>query len=78
MLVKGFKISHVDEYENVKGWRLAAIIHNLREKYGWPIDNEDEGNKNIRYYYLRKGTDVADLRWPRSYTQYKVKQEVLG
>jgi hypothetical protein len=59
-------ISHKTEIREVKGWRLGAIIHLLRSKYGWPIDAEYRGPENVAYYRLRPGTDIARLRFPPS------------
>jgi hypothetical protein len=50
----------------VKGWRLGAIIHTLRDKYGWPILTELRGPENVAYYRLAPGTDLAKLSYPPS------------
>ena len=76
MLVQGEEISHACEFEAVKGWRLAAIIHNLIKKYRWPIAHRD-GKHNVRYYRLQAGVNVKVLQNPKSYQDYLEKQKVL-
>jgi len=65
-LVQGRTITHMDEIGEVKGWRLGAIIHNLRHKYSWPIVTEYKGPERIAHYSLKKGTDWRALELPRS------------
>ncbi len=65
-LLKGKEITHMDEIENVKGWRLSAIIYNLRHEYDWPISTWYDENK-IAHYRLEDKTDTDELRKPRSY-----------
>jgi len=65
-LLDGRAISHKTEIREVKGWRLGAIVHNLRKHYGWPIEAEYRGPENIAYYTLRPGTDRASLHFPQS------------
>lgn len=69
MLVQGEEISHACEFEAVKGWRLAAIVHNLIHKHKWPIIHRD-GKFNIRYYMLKPGTNIGALDKPKSYRDY--------
>lgn len=59
-------ISHRSEIREVDGWRLAAIIHRLRHRYGWPIHAEYIGPQNVAHYSLKAGTDRTKLRFPRS------------
>lgn len=68
-LIKGRKISHMDEINAVYGWRLSAIIYNLRHRYDWPIDTEYDGKK-IAHYQLRKGIDPEILKLPKSFLDY--------
>lgn len=68
-LIKGKRISHRDEFKAVDGWRLSAIIHQLRHRYNWPI-NTDYNGKRIGHYQLDKKTDTAKLKLPPSYTRY--------
>jgi len=65
-LIDGRIISHKTEIREVNGWRLGAIIHNLRRKYSWPIVAEYRGPENVAYYSLKTGIDRASLRFPRS------------
>ncbi|MES2666909.1 MAG: hypothetical protein V4712_12470 [Pseudomonadota bacterium] len=65
-LLDGDTISHEAEIAAVKGWRLAAIIHALRNKYDWPILAEYRGPENIAFYWLAPGTDPASLKFPPS------------
>lgn len=65
-LIEGRVISHETEIQEVRGWRLGAIIHLLRSKYGWPIDVEYRGADCIAYYRLRPATDVTRLAYPPS------------
>lgn len=65
-LTKGRTINHMDEIGEVKGWRLGAIIQNLRSKYHWPIETEYKGPERIAHYRLIKGTDWRGLDFPRS------------
>ena len=65
-LAQGRTITHMDEIGEVKGWRLGAIIHNLRRKYHWPIETEYKGPERIAHYRLPKRTDWRGLEFPRS------------
>ena len=65
-LAQGRTINHMDEIGEVKGWRLGAIIHNLRRKYHWPIETEYKGPERVAHYRLSKRTDWRGLEFPRS------------
>ncbi|WP_299351570.1 hypothetical protein [uncultured Shimia sp.] len=65
-LLDGRNISHKTEIREVKGWRLGAIIHNLRKKYDWPILAEYRGPENIAHYKLCSSAHHHVLRFPRS------------
>ncbi len=65
-LIKGREISHAHEIAETRGWRLAAIIHNLIHKYKWPIDKRYD-SKRIAYYRLGGDVDTEALRKPRSF-----------
>ena len=69
-LIKGREISHACEIAEAKGWRLSAIIYNLRHKYKWPIITRYDEN-GIAYYSLDKDADSEKLKKPRSYYQKK-------
>lgn len=64
-LLKGREISHACEIAEAKGWRLSAIIYNLRHKYKWPIEARYDDSR-IAYYRLAKGGNHSELPLPRS------------
>ena len=59
-------ISQRTELQEVSGWRLPAIIHRLKQDYGWPIEKKKTGPDNVAHYFLAEGTDRSKLRFPRS------------
>jgi hypothetical protein len=61
-LLQGKSISHASEFVAVHGWRLAAIIHQLRHRYGWPILTTFEGKNRIGHYSLNK---EKREKWPK-------------
>jgi hypothetical protein len=63
----------MDEIGEVKGWRLGAIIHNLRAKYHWPIDTVYKGPENIAHYSLMKGCKWRVLAFPMSARSLKAE-----
>ena len=65
-LMDGRIISHRTEIREVNGWRLGAIVHNLKKRYNWPIVAEYRGPENVAYYFLPPGTDRTRLRFPPS------------
>lgn len=65
-LLEGRAISHKTEIREVNGWRLGAIVHNLKSRYRWPIEVEYRGPECVAYYNLRPGTARAALRFPPS------------
>jgi hypothetical protein len=65
-LLDGRTISHRTEIREVRGWRLGAIVHRLRHRYGWPILVEYRGPENIAYYRLDPNCDRPKLRFPPS------------
>ena len=65
-LIRGRIISTKSEIRAVKGWRLAAIVHRLKDDYGWPILTDYRGPENVAHYRLEPGTDIARLRFPPS------------
>lgn len=65
-LIEGRKINHMDEIGEVRGWRLGAIIFNLKRKYDWPITAEYKAPQNIAYYSLKPETDWKALKFPQS------------
>ena len=65
-LLEGRTISTKTEIREVRGWRLGAIIHTLRDKYHWPISTELRGPENVAYYSLAPGADRIRLRFPPS------------
>ncbi|MGM0584945.1 MAG: hypothetical protein ACQEUZ_09880 [Pseudomonadota bacterium] len=65
-LLEGRAISHKTEIREVKGWRLGAIVHKLKDRYDWPILTEYRGRENVAYYRLRPGFERAKLKFPPS------------
>ncbi|MEL7104786.1 MAG: hypothetical protein AAGM21_02625 [Pseudomonadota bacterium] len=65
-LIEGRTITHKTEIREVRGWRLGAIVHKLREDFGWPITSEFRGGDNIAHYFLPKDCDWTKLRFPPS------------
>jgi hypothetical protein len=70
-LLRGREISHAHEIAEANGWRLSAIIHNLRHRYNWPISTR-YGLNRIAYYKLGNEVDKLELEKPRSF--YKKKK----
>jgi hypothetical protein len=65
-LMDGRTLSHKTEIREVNGWRLAAIVCELRQKYHWPILAEYRGPENIAHYRLNPSCNPAGLKFPRS------------
>jgi len=65
-LLDGRTISHRTEIREVRGWRLGAIIHRLKNDYGWPILTTYSTPDNVAFYSLTEGTDCTVLRFPPS------------
>ena len=65
-LIDGRTISTRTEIREVRGWRLGAIVHTLRDKYEWPILADYRGPESVAYYRLAPGTDLSGLRFPPS------------
>ncbi|MRX49902.1 hypothetical protein GI374_05430 [Paracoccus sp. S-4012] len=65
-LIDGRTINHRTEIREVKGWRLGAIIHRLKDEYGWPILTDYRGPENVAHYRLKPDTDLSRLRFPPS------------
>ena len=70
-LTQGRTINHMDEIGEVRGWRLGAIIHNLRRNYDWPIHTEYKVPERIAHYSLKVGEDWRGLAFPRSARKHK-------
>ncbi|WP_419903477.1 hypothetical protein [Kiloniella sp.] len=62
----GRTLSHKTEIREMDGWRLAAIVHNLRKKYNWPIRGEYRGVNNIMHYWLYRDCQQTTLAFPRA------------
>lgn len=65
-LLSGRTLAHNDEIAEAQGWRLAAIVWRLKNKYGWPISTEYVGPENRAAYKLQPGIDRAKLTFPPS------------
>ena len=53
-LIEGRIITHKDEIAEAHGWRLAAVIHNLRKRYKWNITTEFDLHKVAHYKLVGK------------------------
>ncbi len=69
-LIQGREISHADEIAEAQGWRLSAIIHQLRTRYKWPIATRFDENR-IAHYRMGTDVDTDKLKKPRSYLKPK-------
>ena len=56
----------MDEIGEARGWRLGAIIHNLRTKYHWPVLTDYRGPERIAHYRLSERADWRTLDFPPS------------
>jgi len=65
-LLDGRTISHKTEIREVNGWRLGAIIHELKKTYNWPIEVRYQPPENVAYYKLGGIAEPANLRLPPS------------
>ena len=65
-LLAGRTLNTENEIAEVKGWRLAAVIHVLIHEYDWPIVSEYRGRDNIKHYWLRPDANRTKLRFPPS------------
>jgi hypothetical protein len=65
-LAQGRTINHMDEIGEVRGWRLGAIIHNLRTRYHWPILTDYVGPVRVAHYRLKDDVNPLVLDYPAS------------
>ena len=65
-LLDGRTINQLTELQEVRGWRLGAIAHRLKDEFHWPIDADYRGPRNVAHYFLKAGIDKTKLRLPRS------------
>ena len=65
-LMDGQTISQLTQIQNVKGWRLPAVIHRLKAEYHWPICTEYRQPDGVAFYSLPPDVDRATLRFPKS------------
>ena len=68
-LIEGRTITHRDEIAEARGWRLAAVIHNLRKRYKWNITTEYDLHKVAHYKMVGSGK----VEFPASF-QKKIHQ----
>ncbi|MDA9265383.1 hypothetical protein N9P81_01290 [bacterium] len=66
VLLDGRTISQQTEINEVRGWRLGAIIHRLKHEYDWPIEAEYRSPQNVAHYSLKADIDRTALRFPPS------------
>ena len=65
-LLDGRTISQLTQIQNVKGWRLPAVIHRLKTEYDWPICTEYTSPGHIALYRLSLDADLTELNFPKS------------
>jgi len=77
-LAIGRTLTHRDEIAERRGWRLGAIIHTLRTRYGWPVEVEYLGDDRVASYRLTDGCEVLALEYPRSAKQVRAELKARG
>ncbi|MGR3551595.1 hypothetical protein [Pseudooceanicola sp.] len=77
-LATGRTLTHRDEIAERRGWRLGAIIHTLKTRYGWPIEVERPGRARVAFYRLAEGCDVLALHYPRSAASVRAELKAKG
>ncbi|APX89270.1 hypothetical protein BV394_05680 [Brevirhabdus pacifica] len=77
-LAMGRTLTHMDEIAERRGWRLGAIIHTLRVRYGWPIEDQRPDKSGVAFYRLVDGCNVMALDYPPSASQARVELKALG
>ena len=60
-LLAGRAISHPDGIAEAGGWRLSAIVHVLRHRYGWDILTVRKGTRRVAFYHLRRHPGTLSL-----------------
>lgn len=61
MLREGQYITHLDVIDRCGAWRLAAYVHDLRKRHGWPIvSHQYRGSAKV--YFIRKA-DLRTIGW---------------
>ena len=60
-LLAGRAISHPDGIAEAGGWRLSAIVHVLRHRYGWDILTVRKGTRRVAFYHLRRHPGTLTL-----------------
>jgi hypothetical protein len=55
-LAAGRTLPRNSEICGVTGWRLAVVIHKLRTKQAWPVDDRLRCKDNIKHSWQRRGT----------------------
>lgn len=74
----GRTLTHRDEIAERRAWRLGAIIHTLKTRYGWPIEAEYLGEDRVASYRLADGCNVLALEYPRSARHVRAELKALG
>lgn len=59
-------MSYKIEIREVRCWRLAAIVHCLKDEFGWPITTQYRCPENVGHYMLRDVANVSKLRFSTS------------
>lgn len=65
-LIQGRTISTRTKYREASGWRLSAIIHQLRHEYGWDIKTIYRNKDDRAGYYKLISEDLRALKFPKS------------
>lgn len=65
-LLDGRTISQLTQIQDVRGWRLPAIVHRLKAEYDWPICTEYRAPDNIAFYSLPPNADRNKMRFPKT------------
>lgn len=77
-LAMGRTLTHRDEIAERRGWRLGAIIHTLKTRYGWPIEVQYLGDDRVASYRLAEGCNVLALEYPRSAQRVRAELKARG
>ena len=54
LLLQRVDLTTATEIGAGRGWRLAATIHWLRKRHGWPIETHKDMNR-VAHYWLPRG-----------------------
>lgn len=77
-LALGRTLTHRDVIAERRAWRLGAIIHTLKTRYGWPIEVQYLGDDRVASYRLADGCNVLALEFPRSAMDVRAELKARG